>query len=90
MNRSGECWFLWGGKLSQFPGPLKKIIFGLRCGQDSRRQVQEAAMQTAEGPIGLAEIASSTGSFVLRIRDLGMVSCPRDASTQKATTPGAG
>jgi hypothetical protein len=61
-----------GGQLSPYPSPLKKIIFGLRCGQESRQQIQEAAMEVDEGPIQFAEIESVTGSFVLRIRDLDL------------------
>jgi hypothetical protein len=59
-----------GGRLSPYPGPLRKVIFGLRCEPDSRRRIQEAAMTSTEAQIQLAEIVSLPGSFTLGVRDL--------------------
>jgi hypothetical protein len=61
------------GYVGSLPGgPLTKIIFGLRGGQDSRRRIEEAAQAAAKGPIQFAEIGSTESSFGLRIRDLHM------------------
>ena len=59
-----------GGRLSPYPGPLLKIIFGLRCERDSRQKIQEAVLAAAEGPVQFAEIQSVSGSFALRINDV--------------------
>jgi hypothetical protein len=64
-----------GASLTPYPSPLKKIIFGLRCEQNSRQLIREAVSEArAERPISFAEIESKTGSFALRVRDLETVS----------------
>ena len=60
-----------GRVLSGYPGPLRTVIFGLRCGQESRRLVEETVQEAShEGTIQFAEIQSRAGSFDLGIRDL--------------------
>jgi hypothetical protein len=60
-----------------YPGPLKKIIFGMRCEQDSRLRIARAAVNAAECPIQFAEIKQQTPrSFALEVvkLDLGISS----------------
>jgi hypothetical protein len=59
-----------GGKLSPYPGPLKRIIFGVRCEPDSRKKVREAVLESSAGMTQFAEIEYTKGSFALQIRDL--------------------
>jgi len=59
-----------GGRLSPFPGSLRKIIFGLRCEPDSKKRISEAASKGGQGPIQFAEIDYTKGSFALQVRDL--------------------
>jgi hypothetical protein len=58
-----------GGKPSPFAGPLRKIIFGLRCQPDSKQRIREA-LDGTEGPVHFAEIEYTKGSFALQVRDL--------------------
>jgi hypothetical protein len=54
-----------------YPGPLKKIIFGLRCEHDSRKLIENTVKEGPDqGAIELAEVRSRPGSFDLEIRKL--------------------
>lgn len=72
-----------GGQLAPYPGPLRKIIFGLRCAQESRQRIQGAAMEGMEERIQFGEIESVPGSFALNIRDVGSDSSAPDTKKHK-------
>ena len=61
-----------GGVLANHPGPLRMVIFGLRCNEESRHRIQGAVTQaaTAARIVQFAEIQSAPSSFDLRIRNL--------------------
>jgi hypothetical protein len=60
-----------GGILSGYPGPVRRVVFGLRCGQDSRQMVEKAVKEAShEVAVKFAEIQSRPGSFALEIREL--------------------
>jgi hypothetical protein len=60
-----------GGVLSGYPGPLRRVIFGLRCGRDARQLVEETVREAShKDAIQFAEIQSRPGSFDLGIREL--------------------
>jgi hypothetical protein len=60
-----------GGVPVPYPGPLRKVIFGLHCEPDSRRLIERTVKEASnESTIQFAEIKSKVGSFDLDIHDL--------------------
>jgi Protein of unknown function (DUF2971) len=53
-----------------YPGPLKRVIFGLRCSSQSRRLITSAVEQSTCAGAKFAEIRSRNGSFDLEVHDL--------------------
>jgi hypothetical protein len=71
LVRDGAVLAGYGAVLAGYPGLLRRVIFGLRCGQDTRRMVEETVKEAShEGAIQFAEIQSRPGSFDLGIREV--------------------
>jgi hypothetical protein len=57
-----------GGVLSTYPGPVRRMIFGLRCGDDSRKLIEKTIKEGPDqGTVEFAEVRSKPGSFDLEI-----------------------
>ncbi len=60
-----------GGKGVPYPGPLRRVIFGLRCAKTSREAIQAAVNEySSEALIQFSQIRSQPGTFALRVREI--------------------
>lgn len=58
-----------GGEERPYPGPLREVIFGLRCDNDRRRMIADAVTEAAPSTeVAFKEVATKQDSHILEVR----------------------